>query len=109
MSRRRFEASVTTNLKLILRKGSGPRRGADRAAGAPQPGALAPGRSTVDATLRDERLSRLAARSRSVNLRTSLARTAGFASLYALATVAGRMTTIGDSRLALVWPAAGVA
>jgi signal transduction histidine kinase len=44
-----------------------------------------------------------------VILRASLARTAAFAALYAAATIAGRMTTIGDSRLSMVWPAAGVA
>ncbi|GAB1640736.1 ATP-binding protein [Krasilnikovia sp. MM14-A1259] len=44
-----------------------------------------------------------------MSVRTSLARTAVFATLYAAATIAGRMTIMGDSRLALVWPAAGVA
>ncbi|BFU44934.1 ATP-binding protein [Krasilnikovia sp. MM14-A1004] len=44
-----------------------------------------------------------------MSLRVSLARTAVFAALYAAATIAGRMTMVGESRLALVWPAAGVA
>ncbi|WP_412738004.1 ATP-binding protein [Krasilnikovia sp. MM14-A1259] len=39
----------------------------------------------------------------------SLARTAGFAVVYAAAILAGRMTVISGSRLALMWPAAGVA
>ncbi|MEU4215972.1 ATP-binding protein [Actinoplanes sp. NPDC026623] len=41
--------------------------------------------------------------------RASLARTAAFAALYAAAIIAGRSTVIGDTRMALVWPAAGVA
>jgi signal transduction histidine kinase len=44
-----------------------------------------------------------------MTLRTSLVRTAAFAALYAVATLAGRMTVMSGSRLALVWPAAGVA
>ncbi|RZU53561.1 PAS domain-containing protein [Krasilnikovia cinnamomea] len=44
-----------------------------------------------------------------VRLRVSLARTAGFAAVYAVALVVGRMTVIEGSGLALVWPAAGVA
>ncbi|MBM7774235.1 signal transduction histidine kinase [Actinokineospora baliensis] len=39
----------------------------------------------------------------------SLARTAGFAALFVLATVAGRMTVLDATSLSLVWPAAGVA
>ncbi|GAB1646466.1 hypothetical protein KRMM14A1259_68890 [Krasilnikovia sp. MM14-A1259] len=42
-------------------------------------------------------------------MRVSLARTAGFAVVYALALLAGRMTVIDGSGMALVWPAAGVA
>lgn len=41
--------------------------------------------------------------------RASLARTAAFAALYAAAIITGRSTVIGDTRMALVWPAAGVA
>ncbi|GAB1692101.1 ATP-binding protein [Krasilnikovia sp. M28-CT-15] len=44
-----------------------------------------------------------------MGLRVSLARTAIFAALYAAATIAGRMTVLDEGRLALVWPAAGVA
>ncbi|MCU7731007.1 ATP-binding protein [Actinoplanes sp. KI2] len=38
-----------------------------------------------------------------------LARTAMFALLYAAAIAVGRMTVLGDTRMALVWPASGVA
>ncbi|WP_425393504.1 ATP-binding protein [Actinokineospora enzanensis] len=41
--------------------------------------------------------------------RVALARTLGFALLYLLATVAGRMTVMDSTNLSLVWPAAGVA
>ncbi|BFU44017.1 ATP-binding protein [Krasilnikovia sp. MM14-A1004] len=41
--------------------------------------------------------------------RVSLARTAAFASVYAVALLVGRMTVLDGSSLALVWPAAGVA
>jgi hypothetical protein len=38
-----------------------------------------------------------------------LARTLGFATLYLLATCAGRLTIMDGTNLSLVWPAAGVA
>jgi hypothetical protein len=38
-----------------------------------------------------------------------LARTAVFALVYAVAIAVGRMTVLGDTRMALVWPASGVA
>ncbi|WP_412747420.1 ATP-binding protein [Krasilnikovia sp. M28-CT-15] len=44
-----------------------------------------------------------------MSVRVSLLRSAGFAAIYAVAFVAGRMTVISGSRLALLWPAAGVA
>ncbi|MEU7905748.1 ATP-binding protein [Actinoplanes sp. NPDC049118] len=44
-----------------------------------------------------------------MSTRASLARTTAFAGLYAAAFIVGRMTVMADSRLALVWPAAGVA
>ncbi|MCU7727418.1 ATP-binding protein [Actinoplanes sp. KI2] len=44
-----------------------------------------------------------------LSLRVSLARTAGFAVVYAVALMAGRLTVIDDSCVSLVWPAAGVA
>ncbi|GIE85660.1 ATP-binding protein [Actinoplanes regularis] len=40
---------------------------------------------------------------------TSLVRTAGFAAVYAAAIMVGRLTVVADTRLALVWPASGVA
>ncbi|MFC4068816.1 ATP-binding protein [Actinoplanes subglobosus] len=40
--------------------------------------------------------------------RSSLARTALFATAYVLATVAGRMTVMDGTNLSMVWPAAGV-
>ncbi|MFC6607119.1 ATP-binding protein [Amorphoplanes digitatis] len=44
-----------------------------------------------------------------LSTRASLARTAAFATLYAAAIIVGRMTVMADTRMALVWPAAGVA
>ncbi|MEU7905037.1 ATP-binding protein [Actinoplanes sp. NPDC049118] len=44
-----------------------------------------------------------------MSTRASLARTTAFAALYAAAIIAGRMTVMGDSLMALVWPASGVA
>ncbi|GAA3845117.1 hypothetical protein GCM10022243_09250 [Saccharothrix violaceirubra] len=40
---------------------------------------------------------------------TALARTAGFAALFVVATAAGRLTVLDATNLSLVWPAAGVA
>ncbi|GAB1644164.1 ATP-binding protein [Krasilnikovia sp. MM14-A1259] len=42
-------------------------------------------------------------------MRVALARTAGFALVYAVALLAGRMTVIDGSSLAMLWPAAGFA
>src|SRR5688572_23256531 len=40
---------------------------------------------------------------------TSVARTAGFAVLFAVASFAGRTTVVDSAHLSLIWPAAGVA
>ncbi|WP_412738061.1 ATP-binding protein [Krasilnikovia sp. MM14-A1259] len=44
-----------------------------------------------------------------MSVKVSLLRSAGFAAAYAVAFAVGRMTVIGGSHLALLWPAAGVA
>jgi signal transduction histidine kinase len=43
-----------------------------------------------------------------MSVRWSLSRTAVFATLYVLAALLGRQTVIADTRLSMVWPAAGV-
>jgi PAS domain S-box-containing protein len=43
-----------------------------------------------------------------MSVRVSLMRTVAFATLYALAAVAGRLTVMANTRMSIVWPAAGV-